>query len=55
MLNIDKYTCFNSKAELMHILTADNCRNNLCGSIKKKNQQNEKTYFLKYLDLLFLS
>lgn len=45
MLNIDKYTCFNSKAELMHILTADNCRNNLCGSIKKKKISRMKRLF----------
>jgi len=43
MVQVNKHICFNSNAILMHILTADNCRNNLCGSIK--NQQNEESIF----------
>lgn len=43
MVNIIKYTCFNSNAKLMHVLTTHDCRNNLCGSIK--NHQHENTVF----------
>lgn len=39
MVNFDTYTYFNSNAKLMLILTVDNCRNNLCESIKTSRKK----------------